>query len=74
MADLFGLLVQRHGELAQPVQIAVGIRRVLVPIEGEADEVPAEGEQASVEVLSWESVGKLGARALALGKLEREGS
>jgi len=48
----------------------VGIRRVLVPIENETDEVPAEGEQASVEVLSWESVGKLGARALALGKLE----
>jgi hypothetical protein len=50
----------------------VAIRRVLVPIEGEADEVPAEGEPASVEVLSWESVGKLGARALALGKLEQD--
>jgi len=50
----------------------VGIRRVLVPIDGEVDEVPAEGAQASVEVLSWESVGKLGARALALGKLERD--
>jgi hypothetical protein len=50
----------------------VGIRRVLVPIETEADEVPAEGNQASVEVLSWESVGKLGARALALGKLEQD--
>ena len=48
----------------------VSIRRVLVPIEHETDEVPAEGQRASVELLSWESVGKLGARALALGKLE----
>jgi hypothetical protein len=48
----------------------VSIRRVLVPLEHEANEIPAEGEHASVEVLSWESVGKLGARALALGKLE----
>ena len=50
----------------------VSIRRVLVPIEREADEVPATGEQPAVEVLSWESVGKLGARALALGKLEKD--
>ena len=50
----------------------VAIRRVLIGVEHRADEVPAEGEQPSVEVLSWESVGKLGARALALGKLERE--
>ncbi len=50
----------------------VCIRRVLVPIERERGEVPAEGEQPLVEVLSWESVGKLGARALALGKLERD--
>jgi hypothetical protein len=54
----------------------VAIRRVFVPIDRDAEEVPAEGEQPAVEVLSWESVGKLGARALALGKLEedREGS
>ena len=54
----------------------VAIRRVLVPVEREVDEVPAQGEPVSVEVLSWESVGKLGARALALGKLEpdRDGS
>ena len=54
----------------------VSIRRVLVSVEREADDVPAEGEQPVVEVLSWESVGKLGARALALGKLEkhRDGS
>ena len=50
----------------------VAIRRVLVPVERDADEVPAEGEQPAVEVLSWESVGKLGARALALGKLEQD--
>ena len=50
----------------------VCIRRVLVPVEHEVDEVPAGGDQPTVEVLSWESVGKLGARALALGKLERE--
>ena len=50
----------------------VSIRRVLVPVDREADQVPAEGEQGAVEVLSWESVGKLGARALALGKLERD--
>ena len=50
----------------------VSIRRVLVPIERDADDVPAEGEQPVVEVLSWESVGKLGARALALGKLEKD--
>jgi hypothetical protein len=50
----------------------VSIRRVLVPIEREVDEVPAEGEQPAVEVLSWESVGKLGGRALSVGKLEKE--
>jgi hypothetical protein len=50
----------------------VCIRRVLVPLERETREVPAEGEQPLFEVLSWESVGKLGARALALGKLERD--
>lgn len=50
----------------------VAIRRVLVPVERDADEVPAEGGQPAVEVLSWESVGKLGARALALGKLEQD--
>ena len=50
----------------------VAIRRVLVGIEQRSDEVPAEGEPPPVEMLSWESVGKLGARALALGKLERE--
>ena len=50
----------------------VSIRRVLVGIEHGPDEVPAEGDPPSVELLSWESVGKLGARALALGKLERE--
>ena len=50
----------------------VAIRRVLVPVDHDADEVPAEGEPPVVEVLSWESVGKLGARALALGKLERD--
>ena len=50
----------------------VAIRRLLVPVERDADEVPAEGEQPAVEVLSWESVGKLGARALALGKLEQD--
>jgi len=48
----------------------VSIRRVLVPVDREADHVPAEGQEGGVEVLSWESVGKLGARALALGKLE----
>ncbi|MGZ6131670.1 MAG: hypothetical protein ACXWLF_06585, partial [Myxococcaceae bacterium] len=48
------------------------IRRVLVPLEPEAGEVPADGERAAVEVLSWESVGKLGTRALALGKLEAD--
>jgi len=46
------------------------IRRVLVSLEREAGEVPAEGERELVEVMSWESVGKLGARALALGTLE----
>jgi hypothetical protein len=51
----------------------VAIRRVLVPLENEGGGVHAEGERASVEVLSWESVGKLGARALALGKLEADG-
>jgi hypothetical protein len=50
----------------------VAIRRVLVGIEQGPDGVPAEGDPPSVELLSWESVGKLGARALALGKLERE--
>ena len=50
----------------------VCIRRVLVPVEHDAGEVPVAGEQPVVEVLSWESVGKLGARALALGKLERD--
>ena len=50
----------------------VSIRRVLVPIERDADEVPATGEQPAFEVLSWESVGKLGARALALGTLEKD--
>ena len=50
----------------------VCIRRVLVGIEQEQEEVPAAGDPPSVELLSWESVGKLGARALALGKLERE--
>jgi hypothetical protein len=50
----------------------VSIRRVLVPIERDVDEVPAEGEQPAVEVLSWESVGKLGGRALSVGKLEKE--
>jgi hypothetical protein len=50
----------------------VAIRRVLVGIEQGPDEVPAEGDPPTVELLSWESVGKLGARALALGKLERE--
>jgi hypothetical protein len=50
----------------------VAIRRVLVGIEEGPDEVPAEGDPPTVELLSWESVGKLGARALALGKLERE--
>jgi hypothetical protein len=50
----------------------VSIRRVLVGIEQGPDEVPAEGDPPTVELLSWESVGKLGARALALGKLERE--
>jgi hypothetical protein len=48
----------------------VSIRRVVIPVDREADQVPAEGEGSGVEVLSWESVGKLGARALALGKLE----
>ena len=48
----------------------VSIRRVLVPLEPEAGEVPADGEREAVEVLSWESVGKLGTRALGLGKLE----
>jgi len=48
----------------------VSIRRVLVPLEPDSGEIPAEGERESVEVLSWESVGKLGTRALALGKLE----
>ncbi|MGZ6141455.1 MAG: hypothetical protein ACXWLA_12300, partial [Myxococcaceae bacterium] len=43
-----------------------------VPLEPEAGEVPADGERAAVEVLSWESVGKLGTRALALGKLEAD--
>jgi len=52
----------------------VCIRRVLVPREREMGEVPAGGEQRMVEVLSWESVGKLGARALALGRLERDRS
>jgi hypothetical protein len=51
---------------------SVAIRRVLVPLEADRGEVPAEGEPETVEVLSWESVGKLGARALALGKLERD--
>ncbi len=48
------------------------IRRVLVPLEPEAGEIPADGEREAVEVLSWESVGKLGTRALALGKLEAD--
>lgn len=48
----------------------VSIRRVLVPFEPQAGEIPADGARAAVEVLSWESVGKLGTRALALGKLE----
>lgn len=48
----------------------VSIRRVLVPVEHDVREVPAEGQTELVEVLSWESVGKLGARALALGRLE----
>ena len=48
----------------------VCIRRVLVPVERQTGEVPAEGERPAVEVLSWEAVGKLGSRALALGKLE----
>jgi len=50
----------------------VCIRRVLVRMEHGAADVPAEGGSERVEVLSWESVGKLGARALALGKLERD--
>jgi len=50
----------------------VSIRRVLVPLERDRSEVTAEGEAETVEVLSWESVGKLGARALALGKLEQD--
>ena len=50
----------------------VSIRRVLVPIEQDTDPVPAQGEPPGVEVLSWETVGKLGARALALGKLETD--
>jgi hypothetical protein len=50
----------------------VCIRRVLVPLEHGTAEVAAEGRSEPVEVLSWESVGKLGARALALGKLERD--
>ena len=49
----------------------VSIRRVLVPLERDRSEVAAVGEPEAVEVLSWESVGKLGARALALGKLEQ---
>jgi hypothetical protein len=49
----------------------VSIRRVLVPLEADR-EVAAQGETGTVEVLSWESVGKLGARALALGRLERQ--
>jgi hypothetical protein len=48
----------------------VAIRRVLVPPDHDPREVPAQGTPPAVEVLSWESVGKLGARALALGKLE----
>jgi len=51
----------------------VCIRRVLVPVERDTADVPAEGAGESVEVLSWESVGKLGARALAVGKLEPDG-
>jgi hypothetical protein len=50
----------------------VSIRRVLVPLERDREKVPAQGEPGAVEVLSWESVGKLGARALALGKLEQD--
>lgn len=50
----------------------VSIRRVLVPLEPDRGEVTAQGEAGSVEALSWESVGKLGARVLALGKLERD--
>jgi len=49
----------------------VSIRRVLVPVEPDAREV-ASGTPVAVEVLSWESVGKLGARALVLGKLEAD--
>lgn len=52
----------------------LAIRRVLVAIEREAGQIPAEGQEEAVEVLSWESVGKLGARALALGKLEADRS
>jgi hypothetical protein len=50
----------------------MSIRRVLVPLEPEAGEIPADGEREAVEVLSWESVGKLGTRALVLGKLEAD--
>lgn len=50
----------------------VSIRRVLVPLEPDATEIPADGEREAVEVLSWESVGKLGTRALVLGKLEED--
>jgi len=50
----------------------VSIRRVLVPLDPDRGEVTAEGGAETVEVLSWESVGKIGARALALGKLERD--
>jgi len=52
----------------------VAIRRVLVGLEQGSDEVLAEGDPPAIELLSWESVGKLGARALALGKLEQERS
>jgi hypothetical protein len=48
------------------------IRRVLVEVDPQAGEIPADGERERVEVLSWESVGKLGTRALALGKLEAD--
>jgi hypothetical protein len=57
-----------------PIRAAtpVSIRRVLVPLEPDRGQVTAEGEAETVEVLSWESVGKIGARALGLGKLERD--
>jgi hypothetical protein len=54
---------------AAPVQV----RRALIPVEKDTNEVPAEGVEPAIEALSWEAVGKLGARALALGRLERDG-